>query len=146
MAYRKIETEVAISAPARRVWALLTDFARMSSWNPFIKSISGRLEEGASLSVLIAPPGKMAMRFRPTILAVRPEREFRWLGRVLVTGLFDGEHYFLLEPLTDGQTRMIQGENFSGVLVGFLGGALRSAEAGFHAMNAALKREAEAGA
>jgi uncharacterized membrane protein len=43
MSERRIETEIEINAPAARVWALLTDFDGMGSWNPFIKSVSGTL-------------------------------------------------------------------------------------------------------
>jgi hypothetical protein len=143
MAERRIETDIEIDASPKRVWALLTNFARMPDWNPFIRSISGNLAQGAQLSVLIAPPGKPGMRFKPTVLSVRPERELRWLGRVLISGLFDGEHYFLLEPIEEGRTRLTQGEKFSGLLVGLLSGTLPATEAGFKAMNAALKRRAE---
>jgi hypothetical protein len=143
MATRLIETGIEINASAARVWALLADFARMPSWNPFITSISGNLASGARLSVFIVPPGKFGMRFRPTVLAVRPEREFRWLGRLLIPGLFDGEHYFLLEPIAADRTRFTQGERFSGLFVGLVSGTLQATEAGFNAMNAALKREAE---
>ena len=145
MAERHIETHIEIEAPPARVWAVLTDFARMPAWNPFITSISGDLAEGARLSVRIVPPGKAGMRFKPAVLAVRPEREFRWRGRLLVPGLFDGEHYFLLEPIGEKRTRLTQGEKFSGLLVGVLAGALNATEAGFRAMNAALKAQAERG-
>ncbi len=143
MVERRIETNIEITAPVERIWALLTDFARMSSWNPFIKSISGNLAQGDRLSVYIAPPGKAGMRFKPTVLTVRPERELRWLGHLLIPGVFDGEHYFLLEPIGEGRTRLVQGEKFSGLLVGLLSGTLSATEAGFKAMNTALKREAE---
>ena len=128
MAERRNETSIEIDAPPKRVWALLTNFVRMPTWNPFIKSISGTLVQGARLSVLIAPPGKSGMRFRPTVLSVRPERELRWLGHLLVSGLFDGEHYFLLEPI-DGGTWLRQGEKFSGLFVGLLSGTLSATEA-----------------
>ena len=143
MAQRRIEATVEIEAPAGRVWAILTDFARMPSWNPFITSIAGKLAQGERLSVTIAPPGKSAMRFKPTVLAARPERELRWRGHLLVSGVFDGEHYFLLEPIGSERTHLTQGEKFSGLLVGLLGGMLSATEAGFKAMNAALKKQAE---
>jgi hypothetical protein len=145
MAERRIEARIEIDAPVARVWAILIDFAGLPSWNPFIKSISGNLALGERLSVSIAPPGKSAMRFKPTVLAVRPERELRWLGHLLVSGVFDGEHYFLLDPIGNDRTRFTQGEKFSGVLVGRLSGTLSATEAGFKAMNAALKEKAERG-
>lgn len=143
MAERRIETQVEIDAPPARVWALLTDFARMPSWNPFITSIAGSLRPGARLSVRLVPPGKSGMRFTPTVLVARPECELGWLGHLFISGLFDGEHYFLLEPMGEDRTRFTQGEKFTGLLVGPLSGMLAATEAGFRAMNAALKREAE---
>jgi hypothetical protein len=83
------------------------------------------------------------MRFKPTVLSVRPERELRWLGHLFVPGIFDGEHYFLLEPIGEQRTRLTQGEKFSGVLVGLLSGMLSATKAGFQAMNMALKLQAE---
>ena len=71
MAKSRIETDIDINAPASQVWgALLTDFARMPSWNPFIKSISGNLVQGARLAVHIAPPGSSGMHFQA------PDRSF----------------------------------------------------------------------
>jgi hypothetical protein len=50
------------------------------------------------------------MNFKPTVLAVEPERELRWIGRFLVRGLFDGEHSFRIEPLDHNRSRFIQSE------------------------------------
>ncbi len=72
VAERRIETAIDINAPPKVVWTLLTDFAGMPSWNPFIQSISGELQTGSRLSVHIAPPGKVGMRFKPAVIAVRP--------------------------------------------------------------------------
>jgi hypothetical protein len=143
MAKRRIETEIDINAPAAKVWAVLTDFPRMPLWNPFITAIAGRPAAGERLTVAIRPPGKSAITLHPTLLAVEPERELRWLGHFLISGIFDGEHYFLLDPLGDRRTRLTHGEAFSGVLVGFLRDTLDATETGFNNMNAALKQQAE---
>jgi hypothetical protein len=78
----------------------------MASWNPFIKSVSGALAPGSTLAVHIAPPGKSGMQFKPTVLAANRERELRSLGRLFLPGIFDGEHYFLLEPIGSDRTRL----------------------------------------
>jgi len=138
-----IATHVEIAAQPGAVWRVLTDFDSHPKWNPFIRSISGELREGAKLNVHIAPPGAKGMTFRPTVIRVEPERHFRWLGRVGVPRLFDGEHYFILEPLPSGTVRLTHGETFRGVLVPILASMLKNTEAGFAAMNDALKREVE---
>ena len=62
----------------------------------------------------------------------------------MIRGIFDGEHYFILEPKSDSQLIFRQGEAFSGLLVPALRRSLDGAtKQGFAAMNEALKREAE---
>ena len=137
-----IDTRIEIAAPPGRVWGVLTDFARFPEWNPFIIRIEGTPEPGALLRVEIKPPGRSAMTFTPKILAARPGEELRWRGRLLLPGIFDGEHAFELED-QGGTCSFRQSERFSGLLVPLLGGALVATERGFEAMNAALKRRAE---
>ena len=96
---RELHREIDIEAPPAVVWAVLTDTLAYPEWNPFIPRLSGELRAGAKLEVRIEPPGGRAMTFKPTVLAVEPERELRWLGRLLVPGLFDGEHILHIEPL-----------------------------------------------
>jgi hypothetical protein len=62
---------------------------------------------------------------------------------VLVPGIFDGGHKFLLEPTASGATRFTQSERFSGILVRLFSGNLDSTELGFRQMNEALKARAE---
>ncbi len=84
------------------------------------------------------------MAFRPIVLRHSVGREFRWKGKLLVPGLFDGEHYFGLAPAADGSTHFTHGEHFSGLLVPLFRSALdRGTKAGFEAMNVALKQRVE---
>jgi hypothetical protein len=140
-----LHTEIVIAAPSEEVWSILTNFAAYPSWNPFIRNISGELEAGARLEVELSPPGGRAMTIRPTVQGVQPRHVLRWLGRVGLPGLFDGEHSFQIEPLGEGQVRFVQSERFSGVLVplvmAFVGAPTKQ---GFEAMNLALKERAEA--
>jgi hypothetical protein len=141
---REIKTTIEIDAPTNTVWAVLTDFSRYSEWNPFIRSIRGKAQQGEPLEILIQPPGGTGMTFRPIILALQPEAELRWLGRLILPGIFDGEHQFQLEPIGEGRTRLIHGEVFSGLLVPLLWRNLDTqTRQGFEAMNHALKQRAE---
>jgi hypothetical protein len=142
---RELRREIEIDAPPERVWAVVTDFAAYPAWNPFVRQIGGELREGARLEVRIEPPGARAMTFKPTVRAVNPNRELRWLGRLLVRGIFDGEHTLRIEPLADGHSRFVQSERFSGLLVGLVKRTLEKTEAGFEQMNTALKTRVEQG-
>jgi len=69
----------------------------------------------------------------------------RWVGHLLVPGLFDGEHSLVTEPLEENRVRFVQHEAFKGVLVRLLARSLdKNTLRGFEQMNEALKERAEA--
>lgn len=141
-----IETSIAIDAPAARVWEILTDFPAYPAWNPFVRAISGNPVVGSRLSITVQPDGGKAMSFHPQLLRFQENAELRWRGRVLLPGLFDGEHYFQLTEHSPGQVRLVHGETFSGILVPlfFRGPMKDGTRRGFEALNRALKQRAEA--
>lgn len=139
-----IHTETVINAPVERVWQVLTNFAEFPRWNPFIRAIGGDLKPGARLDMTTQFFNSRKMNFRSTLLRVVPNRELRWLGHFLLPHIFDGEHYFLLEPLEPGRTHLVHDEMFSGLLVPFFSRRLtRETRQGFEEMNRALKARAE---
>ncbi len=142
---REIAAEIDIEADATKVWAILTDFASYPDWNPFIQSAAGQLEPGARLRVRIQPPGAKGMTFRPTVMKVDPLHELRWLGRLVVRGLVDGEHMFILTSIGEGRVHFVQREALRGLLVPFLGGLAAATRRGFEQMNSALKARSEQG-
>lgn len=138
-----IRTEITIKASPKKIWKILTSFEKFADWNPFIKQISGKLEVGEQLQVVIYPPKGASMKFKPTILSLVEEKEFIWKGMFLLPGLFDGEHRFFLEK--DGNNlRFVQEELFTGILSYIMPKTIyEKTEAGFKEMNLALKNKAE---
>jgi hypothetical protein len=140
---KEIQTEIWIERPPAAVWEILTATDEYPSWNPFIRHLRGQLQTGNRIEVEIGAPGSDTMTFRPVVLTVDRDVEIRWLGSLWIRGLFDGEHRFRLES-DGGRTHLIQGERFSGLLVGRLTDSiLGETEEGFTAMNKAVKERAE---
>jgi len=140
----QIETEIEINATPAAVWNVLTDFAAYPDWNPFIRSIQGEIAQGEQIEVRIQPSGAKSMTFRPTVLVAEADRELRWLGRLLLPGVFDGEHRFVIEKLADDRVLFQHSENFSGILLPLLRSGLgKDTKRGFLEMNLALKARAE---
>lgn len=141
---KEVHSEIEIDASPERVWHLLTDFDSFPQWNPFIRRASGEAKTGARLEVFIQPSGARGMAFRPTVLKAEPKRELRWLGRLVLPGLFDGEHIFTIEQLAENRVRFVQREIFSGLLVPLFARSLDTdTQRGFEEMNQALKTRAE---
>lgn len=134
---KSIRVETPLSAPAGLVWDVLTDFPRYGEWNPLITSIEGELRPGARLHVTLELPGRKPRTLTPTVAALEPARRLRWLGRLWVPGLFDGEHSLEIEQ-DDGAVLFVHREDFRGVLVPMVGKVLSETRAGFAAMNDAL--------
>lgn len=135
-----LESSVHIHANPQQVWKVFSDFDSYAAWNPFIKSISGKLEPGKSFRAEIG-----TMKFRPKLLRFEVGKEMTWIGRLLIPGIFDGKHSFVLEEQNDGTTLFMQSEEFSGILVGMLRKRLDTEILqGFQAMNKELKLRAEA--
>jgi hypothetical protein len=136
---KQISSETEIATTPEQVWSVLTDFGAYPQWNPFIRSITGEARVGQTLDVRIN-----RMRFRPKVLHVVPGRELRWLGHLLVPGLFDGEHRFEIERLAPDRVLFRQSERFTGLLAPLLWPLMgKSTARGFDAMNQALKQRAE---
>ena len=131
----EVVTETHIPAKPEQVWSILTDGERYSEWNPFIINMQGSIEKGSQLKNTMKPFTGEQRIFKPTILEAKPNEELRWIGRVGLPGVFDGEHYFLLETEAGG-TRFIHGEKFSGFALWFMDTDRFSEN--FEAMNVAL--------
>jgi hypothetical protein len=140
---KNIQTEILILADTAKVWDVLMNFDSYPKWNPFITSISGERKLGNRLTVSINPPGGKGMTFKPNILTLEANKEFRWKGKLGINGIFDGEHYFILESVDKDITKFIHGEKFSGLLVPFVRKMLDKTQKGFQLMNESIKNECE---
>ena len=138
-----ISTQIDINAPAGVVWKVLTDLENYSNWNPFIISAKGDIAVGSKLTNRMQPPGGKAMTFKPIVTVVEENKVFEWLGSLGLPRLFDGRHRFVLSE-NENKTRLVQSEEFSGILVRVLKKSLDDQTMkGFEAMNKSLKIQAE---
>lgn len=140
----EIKTTIVINASPEQVWEKLTNFEEYPNWNPFIKSIKGKVAVGSTITVRIEPPEAKGMTFKPKVLVYETNKEIRWLGHLLFPGLFDGEHKLELIDNKNGTTTFEQSEKFSGILVFLFQKMLdKNTKNGFILMNQKLKEQAE---
>ena len=139
-----VYSEIRINANAEKVWKEFTDFEKYPEWNPFIKSIVGKPVIEKKIEAQIQAPGKKPMLFKPKVLVFDSLREFRWIGKLFVPRLFDGEHTFVIKDNNDGTTTFIQYERFRGLLIPLVKKMLNvNTMEGFNQMNSALKTRCE---
>jgi hypothetical protein len=141
---KEIKTEIYIRATPEKIWKILTDFGNYPSWNPFIRSISGIVGVGKKIRVRLEPPEARGMTFKPEVLALETNKEFRWIGHLFFPGLFDGEHKFELVDNVNGTTTFRQSEILNGILVPVFKKMIDvNTTNGFNLMNQKLKELAE---
>jgi len=139
-----IYSEILIKASPEKVWQEFANFESYSGWNPFIRSLKGSPESGNKIEVFLQPPGKKGMLFKPKVLVFDHSNQLRWLGKLFMGGLFDGEHTFLVKENKDGTTTFVQYERFRGILIPFMKKMLNGSTLnGFKEMNQALKERCE---
>ena len=139
---KELSTEIEFDGTPQEVWTTLTDLQTYPQWNPFLEKVDGELTVGAKLDVRLQPVDERGITMHPTVLAAEPGRELRWIGHLMIPGIFDGEHRFLIEEAGPGRVRFTQSERFGGIMVPLLWKKLRDGGTakGFRAMNEALAR------
>lgn len=137
---KTVSATIAIAAAPMHVWAVLTDLSRYRKWNPLFPEASGEIAVGNRIMLSSRAPNGRVRTVRPKILVVDPGVELTW--KATIPGLIGGIHRFELSPEGSG-TRLVQSETFAGLLVPVSGPVIARAEAGYHAVNEALKKRVE---
>ncbi len=139
MAHKEIKTSIVINSNRQNIWKVFSNFSDYKTWNPFIESIQGAVKVGNKIEVKAG-----GMKFRPEVLVYEEFKEFRWIGKLLFRGLFDGEHSFEIIDNLDGTCTFKHEEKFTGILVGLFSKKLeRETKPGFEKMNQKLKEKVE---
>lgn len=139
----ELRSEVEIAAPASHVYRVLTDFARYEQWNPYLTAVKGELVVGRTLELEVSLPEGKAYEVDAEVTQVAPNEALRWVGRFWSSALLQLELSFVLGEPRPGVTRVLQGQDFSGILLRFSGRSLTRAARGAVYMNQALKKRAE---
>lgn len=142
---KELTSSIDIDAPPPRGVGHAGRLRRVPTWNPFITSavgpLPGRRPAHGPPAAVLGP----AVTLRPSVIEVVQRHRLHWRGRLGVRGLFDADHLFLVEPRATEGSRLVQHEQFSGLLVPIFRASLdRGTLPAFHAMNQALKVRAEA--
>jgi len=149
----EIRTQIQVDAPSKVVWSVLTDFDAYKEWNPYhvlvLHSPEGPcavkpecISLGDPLHVFIKKPDGARLDLEVSILALEAEQKLFWGGGI--TGIFKGEHRFILRSDGPDRTILHHDEDFSGLALPFVPLRPDLIEKGYQLMNKAVKERAEA--
>lgn len=144
----EIRHTIDIDAPPERVWSSIIDFPGYAAWNSQLAYLGGDVRPGGRLHLRLSAEGADPYEFKPDISRWEGNRSFAWIARTGLPRVFDGEHFFELERLPAGGTRLTNREEYRGVLSLVMQRLpmMKSAPRGFEKMNLELKRHIEGSA
>jgi hypothetical protein len=87
--------------------------------------------KGSRIEAFIKPPNFRDIKIKPLILDYHPEKELRWLGRLWIPKLVDGEHSLIIMKIDEKNLLFIQKEKFTGLFVPLLSNMLKDTKSGF---------------
>ena len=119
---QNLEVHHTIAAPAELVWERLLALPAYPEWNRRTQ-FRRAAKVGERLIMRVRLFG-VRLAVPVVIESCSREAGLRWRGGI--PGVFMGSHYFRIEAVGDRQSRLIQGEDFDGRLVGVLMPMLRS--------------------
>ena len=138
---KQYHTSILIEASAEKVWEVLTDFSSYPQWNPLVGKLEGKMEEGKKIATFIVPLNKI---YFPFLLSYKPNAELIWQGIQGAKFLLAGKHYYKLEKWSDKETKLLHGENFTGLFSYFISKKLlKKMENAFISHNQILKQRIE---
>ncbi len=108
----EIYTEVVIDAPPEKVWAVLTDFDRLSEWSNTLVRLNGDFREGGQIKIGYKA-GPLTQNLDHVVKFFEAGRSFGW-SDPLMMGLSD-RHVFQVNPTDDGKTLFVQTDHIKGV-------------------------------
>ena len=98
---------------------------------------------GGRLTIVLQPGANHARTVHPKVLCVDPGKSFVWQSHHTIAWLVSAMHCFEIEPTSDGKTRFIQREIFTGMLASIMARRAGAHLCGFEEMNRAVKVAAE---
>jgi hypothetical protein len=139
----RLEHRIGVKAPASKIWSVVSDLDRWSSWNPLYPQASGTLRIGAKLNLTEAVPGQPHDQISPQVVDWAPDTQILWRDKTF-GGFVKRLRYLEIEKLTEEGCIFANGEIYEGFAVRFMSKSLRgSLRRGFADLGEALKATVE---
>lgn len=141
-----IDAVLEIGASPQEVWDTLADFDSYYQWNPYIRSVKGKLALDSPLDITFRM-GDQERRIRGKVTIFYPPQELCFTAHLGLFGMLTLEHAFHIEDFGDGRVCFVQRHTYSGLLAseGRQEALRPQTREAFDGMNAALKERVEQG-
>ncbi len=135
-------SSIIIDAPVEKVWQVFYEFNEYREWNPYLKNVSGRLDPGNRIDVILKGDLTTTRKIRPVVRKNVRFAGFSWDKTTLFPGFKNESHYFDFYPISGGRTILNQYKKSIGIIVPLT--QLSPEKRMMQMMNNALKERVEA--
>lgn len=111
-----ITTSIDIDAPAGQLWQLVGTLECYAGWNS--ATVFRTPAKAGRIQLMRVKLGGLWLPVPVLIQHCDQHNGLRWIGGI--PGLITGSHYFCIEPVDAQRSRLVQGEDFTGLLVPLL--------------------------
>lgn len=101
-----IYSSVLIDAPAEDVWAVVSDFDNLSSWNSFFIGLEGEKFDGGQITNIYNVQGNISRTERTFIY--EEGVKFGWYSVEPNDFGFTSRHEYIVKPVSDNKAELIQ--------------------------------------
>ncbi|MFK7732088.1 MAG: hypothetical protein AB8B48_10775 [Pseudomonadales bacterium] len=111
-----VREEAKLKASSETTWRKLSNFKQYSDWNPYLTQIDGKFSVGEQLQVSLNDgnfDGTVVVT--PHLSEIVIGEYFCWAGTLVVPGLFDTRHCFVIHD-EGNNSRIEQFEEFKGLI------------------------------
>ena len=145
--HHSVYTDIIIDASTDDVWEVLTDFDNMPNWSTSFQGLSGNIEDGEQVIatfLLADSTGTLIAVDFPHTLSYNEGVQFSWSDPIPVFPGIRDNHHYMVEEISECQTRFVQTDEFQGTdpLINTEAIA-HSSEADYNQFNTELKTEVE---
>lgn len=137
---KSFATEIAIEAPADKVWKVLTELPKWVEWNRTVERTVGEIALGAKVTVFVKQSPGRAFPLR--VAELDAPRRMVWTGGMPL-GLFRGTRVYELIAPSPARTVFTMREDYTGPLANLIGKSIPDLQPAFDEFAQCLKRAAE---
>jgi hypothetical protein len=143
----EVRHEIVINASIEKVWQTVINFEKYKDWNSQLSYLGGKVALHEKLHLKLAVDGATPYEFKPTVSYYKENEIFAWIAITGIPRVFDGEHFFELKDMGNGNVLLVNREEYRGVtsLIMKQLPMMKLAPKGFEKMDEELKNYIEKG-
>ena len=135
---KSVHNEIIINASNEKVWKTIVQMDEYPKWNPVMKLIKGKVQEGQKVKYQFTQDEKNIIEIEASVIELTPNKVLNQKGGVPLILTFN--HSYILEQVGQS-TKVVIHEDYNGIGVNFWNP--KPVEEAYKQLNIAIKKRTE---